>query len=217
MRGAFGLDPSRRKTDIPMPQSVKEVDREKLRLAELINALATVAIDQNTDVQRDASSLGSLRGKLSAPPPVIAPQGGYEVYDAYFQQMLTSNLWMPHGVAKKRNELFCPVVRFHGSLEEVYLYNNETGEPVRREIPARKALRQHAKSDSRWLNISILREFYASQVNMKNKARCRKGDAIANTEERMSRRPLSQDAYIRELTKLLQHTATLCETAEGNV
>ena len=82
MRGACGLDPLRVKTAIPTPHSVKEVDREKLRLIELIDALASVALGQNTDVQRDASSLGSLWGNLSAPHPVKAPHDGYEVYDA---------------------------------------------------------------------------------------------------------------------------------------
>ena len=141
-------------------------------------------------------------GKSFGATPVKAPQGGYEVSEAYFQQMLTPNPRMPRGVAKKGNEF--------------YLYNNETGEPVRREIPNRTALRKYAKRDASWRNSSILREFYTSQVNMKNRARCRKGDAISNTEERMSRLSLSQDAYIRDLTKLLQHTATLCETSEDN-
>ena len=104
--------------------------------------------------------------KLAAPHPVKAPQGGYEIYDAYFQQMLTSKLWVRHGVTKKGDELFCPVARFSWSIEDVYLYNNETCEPVHPEIPNRKALKKYAKSDARWRNNSIPREFYTSHVNM---------------------------------------------------
>ena len=78
---------------------------------------------------------------------------------------------MPHGAPKKGNELFCPVVRFSGSIEDVYLYNDETCEPLHQEMLNLKALRQYAKSEARRRNNSILREFYTSQVNIKNKVR----------------------------------------------
>ena len=74
IRGECSLDPSPEKTDIPKPRSVKEVDREKMRLIELIDALATVSLDQNTDVQRKASCLGSFWGNLSAPHPGKSPK-----------------------------------------------------------------------------------------------------------------------------------------------
>ena len=70
MRGTCGLDPLRRKTDIPTPHSAKEVDREKLRIIELSDAITTVAVDRDTDVQRNASSLCSLWGKALCPRPV---------------------------------------------------------------------------------------------------------------------------------------------------
>ena len=91
------------------------------------------------------------------------------MYDAYFQQMLTTKLWVPHGVTKKGVELYCPVVRFGGSLEDVYLRNNESREPVHREIPNRKALQKYGKSEARWRNNSILRDFYASRSNKTEK------------------------------------------------
>ena len=120
----------------------QEVDMGKLRLIDLCDALATVALEQNTDAHRIVTSLCFLRRELSAPHPERSPQWGYDVYAAYSQQMTKSKLWVSHGVTKQGAELFPPFARLNGSVGEVYLYNNETLEPVRREIPNRMELRQ---------------------------------------------------------------------------
>ena len=67
-RGTRGLYPLRRKTDIPAPHSEKEVEREQLRTIELVNAIVTVSVDRNADVQRIASSLGYVCEKHSVHP-----------------------------------------------------------------------------------------------------------------------------------------------------
>ena len=60
MREACNLDKVRKQTAIATPHIGGEVDREAMRLLELSDALAAVALGRNVDVQLNAGCLGAL-------------------------------------------------------------------------------------------------------------------------------------------------------------
>ena len=166
---ACNLDKIAPPTSIDMPVTVDETEQMAHRLCELSDALAAVALELNTDVQRSAPSLGNLWKRMALPNPVDSPSGGYDFKDEYFDQMITPGLWVDRGTSKMGYATYSPVVRCAVNLRDVYLFGDDSHEPTHIEIANREALMLNGESEDRRHNDRILRDFYKLQADRKEK------------------------------------------------
>ena len=208
MRPARNLDKTAPPTSIDRPAAVDATESRARRLRDLSDALATVALELNTGVQRSASILGTMWRRMASPNPVDAPYGGLDVAEEYFSQMIDSGLWVNHGTSKKGYSMYCPVVLCAGCLRDVYMFEIDSNEPTHMEVANRKSLMEYGESEARWSNNLILRNFYKMQADKKEKQGRKKSELIGR-KDKMLRLSNSQDAYLREFKKLIKSTESL--------
>ena len=110
------------------PSTVAEPeDREKNRFVWLGNALAITAIEQNTEVAMNTSSIGVMWKKLGRPNPLNA-QKGEKCATEFPQKMLDSGLWIKHGTTPKGIRSYFRVIRFEGNPSDIYIHLIPTAE-----------------------------------------------------------------------------------------
>ena len=211
MRKACNLSLKAPPTSFDRPLIADASERRAQRLRELSDALAVAALVMNTDVQRTASSLGRIWKSMASAESANAPAGGFDVADEYFGEMISERLWVMHGSSYKGNPTYCPVVRCDGSLQDVYLFPNESHEPTHAEYVNRDALIRYGQSQARWDNNRILRDFY--KINAETKQMTGgsgpKKKALLRRRERLSMMSISHETYMRELKKLIARIDSL--------
>ena len=133
-------------------------DAENRRLRELSDALAVVAIEQDTEAQETVAIVTSLWKLLAYPNAAASHQGGNVAMD-YFPRMIRAGLWIPHGETYQGIASSCPKLVCDGDMVDIYGEACVFGEPTLPVVANMDALERYAGSNARWGNALIIRDF----------------------------------------------------------
>ena len=124
----------------------------------------------------------------------------------YFDKMIASSLWIPHGKSHKRQQQYFPSLRCVGALSDVYMPQGDPGEITLPGKINKVALERYAASQTRWRNaLLLLRDFYKppSEPGGKKSKRGRQNLADANTSVEMMKKGEKLDFYLSMMKKVL--------------
>ena len=157
MRKACNLGPDVQKA-IGEGESDPPLGGDERRLRELSDALAVVAIEHDTDVNETPSSLNAL-WKMLAPPNIANAPQGEDVARDHFARMKNAGLWIPHGKTYKGIASYCPKLVSCGNIDDIHGSDCDASEPTLPEVVNMNSLERYARSNARWENALIIRDF----------------------------------------------------------
>ena len=134
------------------------VRRRGRRLRELIDALAALDIEQDTEAQEAPTSITAIWNLLASPHVANAPHGE-NVEKEYFARMISADLWIPHGKTYKGVAIYFPKLVCDGDMGDIYGEECDVGEPTLPDVANMDALGRYAGRNARWDNAFIIRGF----------------------------------------------------------